>query len=118
MNYEIKKQLGVIINFVVILLIFKGFGILKSAGSSLSFMIDMISIGHSVRTIVYLFTLIVPFIFLVKFFLALQKANRNNELILLKDAFKQLKTYFILLIGSKLLLIALDLVNSAGQILG
>ncbi len=110
MIHEIKVQTSSIVNIVGILLILKGIGILRSIMSNFNiFSIEQVS--TSMRSFVYLILLIIPFIFLVKFFMLMQSANRNNGLIQLKDAFEQLKVYFLVLIISQIIRFGLDILT-------
>ena len=114
MYQKIKLQTGVIVNIVSILLIFKGIGILRSISSKL----DIFAMNNpidSVRSFLYLILLIIPFFFLVKFLLAMQRSHRNNEVVFLIDAFKELKFYFIALIASQILRLVIDFLHMVGN---
>ena len=106
---SIQVQTKTILSIVGILLVFKAFGILRSISSTFMFLDIGLSNVATIRHFFYFAMLIIPFIFLVRFFLYIQKSHRENDVLQLKDAFEQLTTYFKVLIGTQLLMMVFDL---------
>lgn len=113
----IKLQTNIIVKIVGVLLIFEIIGIFQSLTYTLSLYNSDPANSFEYRNIVYFLGMILPFIFLVQFFVHLRHSNksnlsmtsRNHILFSIKNAFEQLKIYFLMLICVQVVNFAIDL---------
>lgn len=113
---RIKTQSETIVKIVGVVLFFKALGLFRSITSSVSFFDSDIPTSITIRSVIYFVLILIPFIFLIQFYAHLKQTNQDhialsesdNMMMSLKNAFEQLKIYFMVLIGAQVVRLGMD----------